>query len=119
MKQLSKESVKGAKYVDKLVRIYLKNGGEQWILVHIEVQGSAKKEFSLRMFRYFYRIFDTHGRRIVSIAILTALKKGAAKGKYKLKAYDSGVEFQYLSFRLMGYTITPQHLRCPRECYDC
>ncbi|MDI6795142.1 MAG: hypothetical protein QME81_20135, partial [bacterium] len=18
-----------------------------------------------------------------------------------------------------GYTITPQHLRCPRECYDC
>ncbi|MDI6794513.1 MAG: transposase, partial [bacterium] len=37
MEQLSKRSVKGAKYVDKLAKVYLKSGEEQWILVHIEV----------------------------------------------------------------------------------
>ncbi|MDI6793291.1 MAG: hypothetical protein QME81_10555 [bacterium] len=35
MAQLSLKSVKGAKYVDKLVKVYLKDGTDQWVLVHI------------------------------------------------------------------------------------
>ncbi|MDI6794562.1 MAG: hypothetical protein QME81_17125 [bacterium] len=103
MEQLSLKATKGAKYVDKLVKVYLKSGEEQWILVHIEVEGDPKKDFSLRMFRYFYKIFDDYGRRIVSMAILTGPKKVAEEGRYELKTYGSGVEFCYLSFRLMDY----------------
>jgi len=58
MEQLSPKSRGGAKFADKLAKVYLKDGTEQWILVHIEVQGDAEEEFSLRMFRYFYRIYD-------------------------------------------------------------
>ncbi|MEK7273882.1 MAG: Rpn family recombination-promoting nuclease/putative transposase [Candidatus Desantisbacteria bacterium] len=103
MEQLSIISVKGAKYVDKLAKVYLKNGNEQWILVHIEVQGQQDKEFSLRMFRYFYRIFDRYGKKIVSMSILTGSEKDTGEGKCELKSYGSGVEFKYLSFRLMDY----------------
>ncbi len=103
MEQLSIRSVKGAKYVDKLAKVYLKDGSEQWILVHIEVQGYPDKEFSERMFRYFYRIFDRHGRRIVSMAILTGSERGTGDGRYALEAYGSGVDFRYLSFRLIDY----------------
>ena len=103
MEQLSMISVKGAKYVDKLAKVYLKNGNEQWILVHIEVQGQPDKEFPLRMFRYFYRIFDRYGKRIVSMAIFTGSEKDRIDEKYELKSYGSGVEFRYLSFRLMDY----------------
>ena len=103
MEQLSTESVKGAKYVDKLAKVYLKDGNEQWILIHIEVQGQHDKDFSLRMFRYFYRIFDRYGKRIVSMAILTGSEKDREDGKYELKSHGSGVEFRYLSFRLMDY----------------
>ncbi|MDI6792323.1 MAG: hypothetical protein QME81_05575, partial [bacterium] len=28
-------------------------------------------------------------------------------------------KFRHLFRRAYDYTITPQHLRCPRECYDC
>ena len=101
MEQLSIRSVKGAKYVDKLVKVYLRNGSEQWILVHIEVQGYPDREFSLRMFRYFYKIFDRHGKRVVSMAILTGKERGTGEGRYELEAYGSGVEFRYLLFRLM------------------
>ena len=103
MEQLSIRSVKGAKYVDKLLKVYLKDGKEQWLLVHIEVQGYPDKEFSERMFRYFYKIFDRHGKRVVSIAILTGKDRNAGEGKYELKAYGSGVDFRYLCFRLMDY----------------
>ena len=103
MEQLSLRSVKGAKYVDKLARVYLKDGGEQWILIHIEVQGYPDEEFSERMFRYFYRIFDRYGKRVVSVAILTGSEIGIGDGRYELRAYGSGVEFRYLAFRLMEY----------------
>ncbi|MDI6793292.1 MAG: cytosolic protein [bacterium] len=71
----------------------------------IEVQGYPDSEFSLRMFRYFYRIFNRHGRKIVSMAILTGSKKVTEEeeGRYRLEAYGSGVDFRYLSFKLMDY----------------
>jgi hypothetical protein len=103
MEQLSKKSKKGAKYVDKLVKVRLKDGRDQWILVHIEVQGYADKEFPERMFRYFYRIFDKYNEKIVSLALITGAEKGESEGKFEFKAYGSGVEFQYLSPRLMEY----------------
>ena len=91
--QLSKKSLKGAKFVDKLVKVYLKDGSEQWLLVHIEVQGEAEVDFSLRMFRYFYRIFDQHGTPVVSIAVVTGSGSWIPVPKYEMKVYDSGVEF--------------------------
>lgn len=103
MEQLSQQSIKGAKFVDKLVQVSLKDGNEQWILVHIEIQGEVDEEFSLRMYRYFYRIFDRYGKPVVSIAILTSSENWLTEGKFELKAYGSGVEFQYLPFKLMDY----------------
>jgi predicted transposase YdaD len=63
------------RYVDKLVKVFTKTGIEQWVLVHIEVQGSTDKEFSHRMFQYFYRIYDRYQRPITAVAILTDKNK--------------------------------------------
>ena len=71
--------------------------------VHIEIQGDKDKDFSLRMFRYFYRIFDRHGRQVISIAVLTEKASGTADGRYEQRAFGSGVEFHYLPFNLMDY----------------
>ena len=90
MQQLSKKDLKGSKFVDKLVKVYLKNGSEQWLLVHIEVQSDEDEEFSLRMFRYFYRIFDRHGKPVVSLAIVTGPANWKPEPTYELKVYDSG-----------------------------
>ncbi|MEK7399758.1 MAG: hypothetical protein AAB116_22690, partial [Candidatus Poribacteria bacterium] len=61
------------------------------------------KEFPERMFRYFYRIFDKYNEKIVSLALITGADKCESEGKFEFKAYGSGVEFQYLSPRLMEY----------------
>ena len=103
MEELGIISLKGAKYVDKLVQVFLKDGEEQWILVHIEVQGYSDEDFSLRMFRYFYKAFDRYGQKIVSMAILTSDIDVGEEGRFELKTYGSGVDFRYLTFRLMDY----------------
>jgi hypothetical protein len=103
MEQLAPSSLKGAKQVDKLAQVALQDGTEHWILVHIEIQGEKDDDFSLRMFRYFYRIFDRYGRRVVSMAILTGAEQMPSEGRYALSAYGSGIEFRYITCRLMEY----------------
>ena len=44
-----KESEDKKRQADRLVKVYLKNGHEQWLLIHIEVQGRHEKNFSERM----------------------------------------------------------------------
>jgi hypothetical protein len=41
------------RFVDKLVQVFMRNGKEKYLLVHIEVQGHHDKKFPERMFNYF------------------------------------------------------------------
>ena len=56
--------------VDKLVKVWLKTGGVQWILVHIEMQAKKEKGFAERIFYYLSLMYAHHRRPVVSIAIL-------------------------------------------------
>jgi hypothetical protein len=54
-----------------LVKVYLLDGKEQWVLIHIEVQGQRDDDFPERMFISYYRIFDRYKKRIAGFAILS------------------------------------------------
>ena len=58
------------RFVDKLVRVTLQNGDENWIYIHIEVQGTMQTEFAERMFVYNYRLYDRYRHPIASMAVL-------------------------------------------------
>ena len=95
-KELQKISLplrKGKKFVDKLVKVYLKNGEEKWILIHIEVQGQSDADFNERMFVYFYRIFDKYEVKIVSLAVITYPAAGTFEYRYEF--FNTKVLYQY------------------------
>ena len=60
----------GKRFVDKLVRVTLRNGDEHWIYIHIEVQGSWQADFAERIFIYNYRLYDRYRRPVASMAVL-------------------------------------------------
>ena len=45
------EKKSDTKFVDKLVKVYQQDGTEEWVLVHIEVQGRYDPLFAKRMFK--------------------------------------------------------------------
>lgn len=79
------------KVIDKLVKVYKTDGNEEWILVHVEVQGQYNEDFSQRMFTYFYRIFDRYKKPIIAYAILT-------ESTYKER--DNSFDLSYLGTQL-------------------
>jgi hypothetical protein len=70
LQQIAPEAEIGRRYVDKLVKVWLKSGAEQWVLVHVEVQMSDDGRFAWRMYVYNYRLFDKYNREVASFAVL-------------------------------------------------
>lgn len=106
-KELLQEIVdgkKGRRYADQLVKVQLKSGEDKWILVHIEVQGAVEADFPLRMFQYFYRIFDQHEEQIVAIAVHTS-KSGSQKMQtFEYDIFGTSLVYAYNNYRLDDYT---------------
>jgi hypothetical protein len=68
--QVVREAELGRRYVDKLVKVWTKDGAECWVLIHVEVQTTHDAEFPRRMYVYNYRVFDRYNRPVASLAVL-------------------------------------------------
>lgn len=82
---------------DKMVRVYSRKGRENWILMHIEIQGdtSDKKGFSERMFRYFYRILDKHRRPVSAVAIFIGPNGKCMPDTYFYRYRETKLTYKY------------------------
>jgi len=92
--------------VDVLAKVYLKNGNEEYVLFHIEVQGSKDINFDERMFRYFIRIWDRHLKPVSSLALLIDRAKNQKVNKcYEIKSFGTSVVYRYTIYDInkLGY----------------
>ncbi|MBF0398969.1 MAG: transposase, partial [Desulfobacterales bacterium] len=83
LRKVVRDAKLGKRLADKLIEVYLKDGSETWILIHIEVQGQKEIDFAERMFIYNTRIFNLHKRPVVSLAVLSD-----EHSKWKPKQYS-------------------------------
>ena len=60
LQQVVHDAESGRRLVDKLVKVWLKDGREQWVLIHVEIQTAEDAEFAQRMYVYNYRLFDRY-----------------------------------------------------------
>jgi hypothetical protein len=70
LQQVLRDSKSGKRVVDHLVKVWLKNGQEEWLLIHVEIQAQADPEFLARLYAYNTRIFDIYQRDVVTFVIL-------------------------------------------------
>jgi predicted transposase YdaD len=57
--------------VDLIVKVRFRRGGRAFFLIHVENQGSSKKDFAKRMFRYFARLHEKYDLPIYPVAIFS------------------------------------------------
>lgn len=87
------EDIRHPKFVDKLVKVFTIKGTEQWVLIHIEVQGQRDEDFAKRMYTYFYRILDRYGVAVTAIALFTDDNPAFCPNRYE---YDfAGTQNMY------------------------
>ncbi|MRW83686.1 hypothetical protein GJ698_06215 [Pseudoduganella sp. FT26W] len=60
----------GGLVADKLVEVSLRDGGVQWVLIHIEVQAQRDGSLARRVLDYNYRIFAEYKQPVASLVLL-------------------------------------------------
>jgi len=91
------------RYVDKLVKVFARKNGqshEQWILIHIEVQGYKDAHFAERMFQYYYRIFDKYRQPITAFAIFTDNRKAYHPASFDRSYLGTHLSYQYNTYKI-------------------
>jgi len=101
--QVVREAETGKAYTDKLVKVWLANGTEIWVLVHIEVQSQAQEEFPERMYVYNYRIYDRYRKPVVSLAILADERETWRPDRYREELWGWYVEMGFPTIKLLDY----------------
>jgi predicted transposase YdaD len=88
-------------YVDKLVKAYTRTGNEQWVMVHVEVQGYTDPHFEERMFTYYYRIFDRYRKRIIAIVLLTDRDRKFHPTAYRSEFLGTEIHYRFNTYKIL------------------
>ena len=90
-----------AKFVDTLVELQLKSGKNQWVLLHIEIQGKGGQDISYRMILYCCLIFAHYRRMPVALAILTDKRpSNETPGQFEFSEYGTKLLYKYNLFEV-------------------
>lgn len=98
---------KDSRFADKLVKVYHRDGVEEWVLLHVEVQGDThdRDAFAERMYTYFYRIRDRYPGRLVSaLAIYTGQDANRMPGRYDYEYRGTKLTYEYPTVSILDYS---------------
>ncbi len=88
------------RFVDKLIKAFTLDGKEEWILIHIEVQGQPEKDFGKRMYTYFYRLLDRYLKPVTALAIFTDAKPGYKPNNYHYEFMGTSQTYRFNTYKI-------------------
>lgn len=94
------------RFADKLVKVFHRDGEEEWVLMHVEIQGdtSKRQEFSGRMFRYFYRILDRYRKPVSAIAVFTGQDGKRMPCRFEYGYRSTRLMYEYCTMAIMEFS---------------
>lgn len=103
LQKITFDAALGRRMVDKLVKVHLRDGREQWVLVHVEVQMQAALGFAERMFIYHYRIRDRFEARCATFGILADADPGWRPSEYRDELLGTELVMRFSTAKLIDY----------------
>jgi hypothetical protein len=103
LQQVVRDAELGRRLVDKLFKVWRKDGQEAWVLVHVEVQGWYETDFAQRRYVYNYRLFDRYNRAVVSLAVLADEQASWRPDQFRYTLWGCTVDFRFPVVKLLDY----------------
>lgn len=119
LQKIIKGAITGKRILDKLFKVFLKNGDEQWVLIHIEIQNQDDFDFAKRMFTYSYRIYDKYQQPIISCAVLTDEQKNWRPNQYEIGLAGSYLKSEFLVIKILDYIDQIDELEKSNHLFAC
>jgi hypothetical protein len=101
--RITREAETGDRYADQLVKVWLLEGEQVWLLLHVEVQSQWESGFAQRVFLYNIRIFDLYQQVPVSLAILCDESLSWKPHNYVVNYPDTQLNFNFGIVKLLDW----------------
>jgi hypothetical protein len=115
LQQIAPKGAHGRRYVDKLVKVWRRNGRAVWVLIHVEVQTQRERGFARRLYVYNYRLFDRYNRTVVSLAVLADDAPTWRPGEYRDELWGWSVRMTFPPVKLLDYAGREAELEADRN----
>jgi hypothetical protein len=115
LQQVVRDAEIGRRLADKLFRVWLTNGDEAWVLIHVEVQGQVDDTLPERAFVYHYRIFDKYERPVATLIVLADDRPEWRPGPFRQELLGCRVGLEYPSVKLLDWSDRLAELEADRN----
>jgi hypothetical protein len=103
LRALVPEAEVGRQQVDQLVRVWRLDGGEQWVLLHVEVQSQRDSALEKRLFQYHYRLVDRYDVPVATFCLLSDAAPGFRPSAFEQELWNCGVRFWFPTCKLLDF----------------
>jgi hypothetical protein len=103
LQKIAPRASRGRRHVDKLVKVWRKNGHEVWVLLHIEVQTQKQRGFARRVYVYNHRIADYYDHTVVSLAVLADDDSNWRPSQHTEALWGWSVQMTFPPVKLLDY----------------
>jgi len=103
LQQLAPQAEQGRRHVDKLAKVWRKDGTEAWVLIHVEIQSQPDADFPRRMYQYHTRLFDRYNRDVVSLAVLADERPDWRPTRYRRALWGCVTVFRFRTAKLLDW----------------
>ena len=100
LREAARVAAKGRRVVDVLARVWLKDGQDAWVLLHVEVQSHPDASFDQRMFIYNTVLFARHKGPIVSMGVVGHPHADEITGHFDYEKWGCRASLDYPVVRL-------------------
>jgi hypothetical protein len=103
LRQIIIDAELGKRFADVLVQVTVLDGSQNWVYIHVEVQGQHDPQFTQRMFIYNYRLFDRYAQPIASFAVLADDRESWRPGHYEYSVLGCKHRLDFPVAKLLDY----------------
>ena len=101
--QILRRAKLGKRLADKLFKIWLRDGSDCWILIHLKIQSEQEKAFPRRMFEYHLVIRRLYNREVVGLALLCDDHPNWKPTKFAEERWGCGIQLTFRIAKLLDY----------------
>lgn len=102
--KIARRAKVGKRLADKLFKVWLRDGSEHWLLIHIEIQGAYEKDFPERMFDYNAAAHQLYNKDVVSLAVLCDDRPDWRPTTFAHGRWGCKMELTFRIGKLLDYT---------------
>ena len=112
LQKIVRDAELGKRLADKVMKVFrwrpagaadLLDPEELYVVAHIEVQGQHDAGFPERMFVYNYRLYDRHGKPVVSLAVLADDSKSWRPAAFGYELWGCEMRLRFPVVKLWDY----------------